>query len=179
MKRNIVFILSCIFLSLSFTSCSKDFRFDGITETDIVGQLLGTENADDWRLDDDWGNAVHKLFEDQFDAACTPEEKSLKEGVDNLVDPRIEGVGPAFPNPATSSVVIDFYMSSGGKVQVLLVDRSHNVIMKECIDLDLSYNYTLQTDLSDIHERGELYRFFYKHISEEGTIYGHGDVMVE
>ena len=145
----------------------------------MVGELLGPEDADDWRLDDDWGNAVHKLFDEQFDDECELQDKALKEDSDGIDMYRIIGVGPAYPNPASSSAVIDFYMGSGGKVQVLLVDRSHNVLMKECIDLSNNYNYTLNADLSDIDERGELYRIFYKHISEEGTVYGHGDIMVE
>ena len=177
--RKPAFLVFCIILCLACISCSKDFRFKDFTETNVVGELLGPEDPDDWRMDDDWGNAVHKLFDDQFGGECTMENKALKDGIEDIDIYRLIGVGPAFPNPAVSTVIIDFSMPVAGKIQVLLVDGSHHVLLKKCIDVTEYYNYTLNADISDIDERGELYRIFYKYISETGTSYGHGDILIE
>lgn len=176
-KRTPIFIFFSLLIAGLLTSCSKDFHFKGYTPTNLMGQVMGTVDEDDWQLDDDWGNSVHKLFDETFQEACSGFQVTGKKSADSLIETISGPVIMAYPNPAQEIVSIYFRFQESGNMQLILVNESQDVIIALCEEDMQSNTYTL--NVGDIDERGQLYRVFYKHNSSNHTYYGHGDLFLK
>jgi hypothetical protein len=121
-------------LALTLFHCSEDPKteiFQGITETNEVGQLVGFVDENDWLLDENWDSVEIGLFQDlglpdiNNEAVSETEKKRIIDSLKVcLPNGRVssvcevdELVSPAYPNPAQTSFG-DYILKGHGDVRV-------------------------------------------------------------
>ena len=108
-------ILFAVTFLLFVVNCKKDGRNKinarAITQTDNLGNLIGTADPTDWRFDDQWSNEEFALF----NFADTVNRAGL------LQADTVSGI--AYPNPATDVIRFTFATNKSTLIKIIIVDE--------------------------------------------------------
>lgn len=162
-----IFVLLFIFI---LSGCKDDFilKMEGITEINEMGEIYGSVDPSDWRLDDKWTKEEEGFF-------------SVSKGVYNKsatytysptdAVPISRNTFKVYPNPFTSSII--FYQPfNAAKYNVRVIDKSKRVILA----YDNVGTSPLRIDIP-VSTETQYYRVYYK-IFDQSTVYrGHGDIL--
>jgi hypothetical protein len=163
-----LFIIEIVVLSVLF-SCDKDAEngipeFIGITSTDQNAVVIGGVDTTDWRENETWLQIEKDLFSDFSSLSF------------NYSNDSSMMVSPAFPNPCSDILNLNYQKDSSVELQLRFVDEDFNLLFS----LNSIYSDAISVSLNDITSlnSGDKFRVYY--IFKQGITCiakGHGDCM--
>ncbi len=168
-KKLIVFAGLFALLNLECTK-NKTVALDlsGITQTDAVGNSIGPVDNTDWTQDNTWNSNESNLFD-------TPTAAQLSGTQTCAVT-----VGPAFPNPAGSTIMFYFTTSGITLVQMVITDKYLHVQELHYFMSTTGSNFFQLALQQAMYANNTSYRLYYAFYSlADGRFYkGHGDIRI-
>jgi hypothetical protein len=168
--NKICFILAIILLSFGCSDDSKTKKvnylqnFQGITERDEFGALIGTVDSTDWNLHD-----VDGIFD-------FPTYVETKGSVDQIVPTPF--TFSAFPNPTSSTAIFKVNALQECEISVWLINETGNCVAviaeKEIIEKGI-YQFGLNFE----NISSGLYRCLYYLMIDNQAYWGWGDILKE
>jgi hypothetical protein len=162
MKKTFIYI--GITAMLVIAGCNKStgpkLIFEGVTEMDKFGAVVGKADSTDWRTDEVWTEKEKQLFKTTYNEKGTSATK-LKVMF--------------YPNPCRGKSVLFLTKDSTTKLALRIVDKDFNVVMSS----DSITDKALQLDLSSLAQYDTV-RMYYKLIdAQKNEFKGHGDVVLK
>lgn len=164
----VVLFTSIVVMSVLF-SCDKDAEngipeFTGITSTDQNAVIIGGVDTTDWRENETWLQIEKDLFSDFSNLTF------------NYTSDSTMMVSPAFPNPCSDILNLNYQKDSSVELQLRIVDEDFNLLFS----LNSIYSDAISISLNDINSlnTGDKFRVYY--IFKQGNTCiakGHGDCM--
>lgn len=158
----LILFSSFIFFTTSCKDDQIDINMAEITERNEMGEIIGTTDVTDWRLDDKWTKEEEKLFS----VTSGVYNKSANDSVIVIIPSKFSIL--AYPNPFTWSMNINFGFDN---CSVRVIDTNKKVI--------LAYdNVKSLLRIEDIPntDKTQNYRVYYKIYTKAGILRGHGDL---
>jgi len=139
---------------------SKKIDFKGITERN-ENATLQSRDTTDWRLDDEWNETEHTLFEETAEKPCN----SVTDSFFIL----------AYPNPCGSVLRIDLYKPDTMRLAYRIVDSNLDILMAR----DSVYSNSFVINANSLGGSNDIVRMYYKLIDRNCELKGHGDIKLE
>lgn len=159
----IIVVMSVLF------SCDKDAEngipeFTGITSTDQNAVIIGGVDTTDWRENETWLQIEKDLFSDFSSLSF------------NYTSDSTMMVYPAFPNPCSDILNLNYQKDSSVELQLRIVDEDFNLLFS----LNSIYSDAISVSLNDINNLNSGVKFRVYYIFKQGNTCiakGHGDCM--
>lgn len=172
-------LISAIVIAALY-SCKKNitpFEVDlsQITERDTLGNLTGTIDNSDWKLDNNLVQAEYDLFKGT--------SSSLYDFRDSCYEKSSNIEIYAYGNPVkTGSILLGFKVDKKTSVSIRIVDKNLRIVdafggllpIKQA-----NINYGIRLNTLGQYPKG-LYRIYYAFYSKDNGLYamGHGDIKI-
>ncbi len=151
-----------ILLALLFSCNTKelnDIIFEGITKTDVKGQVISYDHTD-WNFNDEWKDKEKNLFDIKHDTQC------------ESGDIQYEII--AYPNPSAYSFFLFHKIDENRSLSYKIVDKDFNVVLSK---ENAASNEQFLLDENKF-KSGDILRIYYKVLGENCEMKGHGDIKI-
>jgi len=171
-----------VFLFFSLFACKKEeteIAFSGITYTSGTGEIMGSVDQSDWRLDDVWTDHEKSIFySDEFSELSLLENNNsfvLKSAYEIVP---LENFFPAYPNPVQYQFSLSIYRSAS-IFKLALVNSSFEILTAIQHNEFSGGNFNFDVSERSAFQAETIYRVYYlfEYIDRE-TEYGHGDILI-
>lgn len=165
MKKISVLIILLTFFCLSCEDKNIfNFNsFDGYTSRNFEGFLVGSEDTDDWNLNDDWKRKEQSFFDDydQFTYDCE---------IDTTIEIK------ALPNPTSQYVYFSMIKDTTIKFDYRVVNEEWEVLASEDDITSNNFYFDIVKLLTD----ESIVRIYYRLKVDDNCAYiGHGDIKIQ
>ena len=153
---SIVILVGCE--TIDHSPAENNIYFNGITNTDINGAIISSDTTD-WRIDDTWSMKESDLYSSVNRPMCSSQDSN------KII---------AYPNPCNGIFALHIEKELTSRIELRLVDQDYNILISN--DSILQHNSQLNAGTFGIKDTVRLY---YKFVSGNCELKGHGDIIIQ
>lgn len=139
---------------------TDEIVFEGITMTDECGNFM-SQDTTDWKFTDNWTDKENALFIEKRDNIC------------NINDFKYSII--AYPNPYDGIFSMEILKPENSRLAIRMVDQDFNVLISN----DSITSHVIALTFRDLNLSNEIVRIYYKILSEDCELRGHGDIQIK
>lgn len=164
MKKTLflLFIISLLTINCENKNILNLNSFEGYTGRDFEGFLTGSEDKDDWNLNDDWKKVERNFFDDydNYNYECE---------IDTSIKIK------ALPNPTSENIYINLTKDENVKFDYRIVNEDWEILL--LVDDETNNNFYF--NIVELLDDEDIVRMYYRFKKDDNCAYiGHGDIKI-